>query len=781
MKKQFFYAAFAIAMMASCSNEDNPLVEQPATPDDDRVAIELGVDAPTVTASSRASRGTGSVGDTEASGQNNWDGQQLYITMIDRATGAVATDGGSTVLDYNTQKFYAPTTGSEGLIKFMDSNTAGKQNYVYYPVSGTYDFYGWHLDDAATGASVVTTPQGTNPNIAISNIVINGTQDIMGAKTKPAEELTNWTSTLADWAFSARTARAKVTPVLTFDHQLARLKFYVRAGSHKTAKTGENSTPNKVTLDANKAEAQTGTEHSTAMYVTSLVAQQLHTTLSMTLNHVGITTTADASAKGNFTLGSIVEQAIDGTDDTPAYAVGDVGPLVATAPEKLYDDQDPSYKGDQVGESIMFLPVEGSTEDAIDFKLNLKQLVPMSETGGVKTYGEKTQETMLKVLASSIVGGTGTKKFEAGSSYNIYITIYGFEQIEVSAELTAWDEGGDVDVDIEEGISKHETKVTFNVYGSDTPTTALTGATYKYYLVDGNTETEITEQTTNVLKVQSYSTVKYVISADGYDTATGYINAGKNDTRNITVTLQKTVVVTPTNSNINFEITLPDGKTEATITIEGSSETLTYSESNKTLVLPYGTEAKTINIKVDGYQNLQKTVTPNAENVEVNVASTEFVAEIVKYTVTITAPENAEIWIGSEQKSSVEVEAGSSVTYTVKLSGYQDYTQTISNVQEAETINVTVEQLTKLVKITGKAVSVAGGEVLQDATITLTAEGYQANTDGSITVPVGTKVAWTVVVTETNTTTTYKSEIETTGYTEDKEVELVCDEDSKQS
>ena len=43
------------------------------------------------------------------------------------------------------------------------------------------------------------------------------------------------------------------------------------------------------------------------------------------------------------------------------------------------------------------------------------------------------------------------KEFKPGASYNVYITIYGFEKIEVTAVLTAWENGGDIDADIEDG------------------------------------------------------------------------------------------------------------------------------------------------------------------------------------------------------------------------------------------------------------------------------------------------------------------------------------------
>ena len=43
-----------------------------------------------------------------------------------------------------------------------------------------------------------------------------------------------WTE-LMKYQFGARTARKGIVPVLKFEHQLARLKFFVRAGSQSAA------------------------------------------------------------------------------------------------------------------------------------------------------------------------------------------------------------------------------------------------------------------------------------------------------------------------------------------------------------------------------------------------------------------------------------------------------------------------------------------------------------------------------------------------------------------
>ncbi len=198
MKKQFFYAAFALAMMASCTSEETPLVDQPTTPEDDRVAIELGVDAPSITASGRSlSRGTGSVGGEGVTGdENNWNSERLYIAMVDKngdlatekeTQGAVATN----ILDWTNYEYRAPKEGSSAdirIYKSYDANSnSGTLQHKYYPPQGTFDFYGWHIDalPIATDGIEVTVEDG---EATVNHIEIDGTQDVMGARTIPFTE-----------------------------------------------------------------------------------------------------------------------------------------------------------------------------------------------------------------------------------------------------------------------------------------------------------------------------------------------------------------------------------------------------------------------------------------------------------------------------------------------------------------------------------------------------------------------------------------------------------------
>lgn len=41
----------------------------------------------------------------------------------------------------------------------------------------------------------------------------------------------------------------------------------------------------------------------------------------------------------------------------------------------------------------------------------------------------------------------GTKKFEPGKSYKVTITVYGLEDIRVTATLVPWADGGSIDID----------------------------------------------------------------------------------------------------------------------------------------------------------------------------------------------------------------------------------------------------------------------------------------------------------------------------------------------
>ena len=142
---------------------------------------------------------------------------------------------------------------------------------------------------------------------------------------------------------------------------------------------------------------------------------------------------------------------LKGTTDTDTN--GNLDGLTPTAPEGFLesgnDETHPTKT--QVGESIMLLP--GDAE--IELEIAVSQLVVDTEdaaTEAAKTYTTKTETLTATIKASDIMQTGSTTDsankttFEAGDSYNINITVYSFQRIEVSAELTAWEEGGDINI-----------------------------------------------------------------------------------------------------------------------------------------------------------------------------------------------------------------------------------------------------------------------------------------------------------------------------------------------
>lgn len=455
MKKQFFYAAMALAVMSSCSKDNDPGIGNPDG-NNDKAVIALGVDVPTVTA---LSRGTGSVDDVE--GENNkWNSQQLYIHMVDRATGLEAEEGAegakTPILDNATLQFRAPkaTEGNNGAIRiynnYVEDTDNGVIQYKYYPTNGTYTFYGYHVDDATHDDATITADEKK-----VKNVTINGTQDLLAASTIDmaendasndqslykdiATKLSGEWTELMKYQFGARTARKGIVPVLKFNHQLARLKFFVRAGSESAAGykyEGSNWVERKST---------DGQDKTLGMQVTKITLKDMVNVVDMDL------ATTTSARNGASTAPFVVcSKDVDNKNklDPDKGLITPVVPKYPYGHENIPAEGDPDAKGTQVGEPVMFFP-----NGNISLSIDLKQYVEdtKDETDGDKiTYKEVEKlDTPLIIDQSKI--SKDVKEFKAGTSYNVYITIYGFEKIEVTAVLTAWEDGGDIETDIEDG------------------------------------------------------------------------------------------------------------------------------------------------------------------------------------------------------------------------------------------------------------------------------------------------------------------------------------------
>lgn len=505
MKKYFFYAAMAVATMASCTSEDDLTVDPiDPTPDaEEQVALNLGVATPSMTV---GSKGTGMVGYVQGDTTGiSWDSQQLFITMVNQKTDSVYYEPDGTPY-FDGLTFIAPkkdgTTQNNGdLIRMYKTYYANDNNgileYKYYPVTGNYKFYGWHVDDATGNKNAAfgqtKTESDTTAFATVSNIVINGTQDLLAANTIaiPAElgtssetnpyyeagrKVGNTYSDMVKNQFSARTARNNFTPILNFKHTLARLKFHVKAGK------GTDAAKNYVVKDSLGRDSVVVREDYTisadslwkstidratlagmldgAIYVTDIKLLNANNDITLDL----ITQKASATAAvDTFTLMSKPQTGktlVNLKAVAPTYAFGyNYGTDADNTEGKL---------SDEIGESIMYLPVTNGntgTDKQIKIQVQLGQCLIKTEdeTKGENdadkyTYYWDTPKPVVLTLDASTIklpenaGFTEADKvFMAGRSYNIYITIYGRERIEVSANLVPWTDGGDIETDIEDG------------------------------------------------------------------------------------------------------------------------------------------------------------------------------------------------------------------------------------------------------------------------------------------------------------------------------------------
>ena len=518
MKKYFFYAAMAVATMASCTSEDDLTVD-PVNPNPDaeeQVALNLGVATPAMTVGSRGTGMVGFVGTaTDNATKASWDSQRLFVTMVNQSTNAVYYEPDGTPY-FNNVEFRAPKNAvgnNNGLIRmynnYTDSLDNGILEYKYYPVTGNYKFYGWHIDDAeAPTDSFFGKNTADADSATVSGIVINGTQDLLAANTEKIPEtkptladapyyaaandmdVTTY-ETMVENQFSARTARNNFTPILNFKHTLARLKFHVKAGkgtdaalnyydadAEKDSTRAEYEFVDSCWVDTTYTKAELAGKLNGAIYVTGIKVLNVNNNITLDLVNQKATATA---AVDTFTLMSTPAQVNAANAGNPGWTdltTKNLQELIAVAPKyatNYVGTKTPTdYKADEIGESIMFLPVNNpaataeestwGTDEIVKIQVQLGQCLIKTENEAETDlkkkytyYWDTPKPVVLTLKANDIVKPNESQKwgdagvFEAGKSYDVYITIYGRERIEVSANLVPWVDGGDIDTDIEDG------------------------------------------------------------------------------------------------------------------------------------------------------------------------------------------------------------------------------------------------------------------------------------------------------------------------------------------
>lgn len=400
MRKSIFFAAAFAGVLCSCSQDEAIEGGMASGAQEGLVPIEIGL------AQVRAdvTRGTGTVGGLDT--ENSWAGQSFNVYMFDQGTINVADDVEGVQI-YNNQKFNAPATGEEGLA------TAADNSVKYYPSNGEFDFVGYHTN----GAEGSNTPQANAAGDGLElDITIDGSQDVMVADALLDEAGQGGLGDVPyNRTYSAFSARHGVTPTLTFKHQLSRLQFTIIGGNEGSCSHVENGTEMGVRVTSIKVKSKnTGT---------------------LTIAKVGSDSRTGAGAiawddtEADLTLMQRAAGDADGNED-----------LVAMT-EVLPTWNDETSVGNEVaaGEALLVAP-----DNQYELTVTLVQNVVTENDpdGGVPTVEEKTIEITENIQLS----GGEDSSFEPGHSYNVKLTVYGLERIDINAALTKWEEGEEIEL-----------------------------------------------------------------------------------------------------------------------------------------------------------------------------------------------------------------------------------------------------------------------------------------------------------------------------------------------
>ena len=277
MKKLFLFATIAASgLFVSCSSSDDAVSDAQNTAIEDvdangRPAIHVGIG----NIAQMATRGTGTVGGVEGFGAdltgevtNKWAGQHINVFMFTK--GALDNDGNIIEAQkyettFNLTNIAAPNENPNYLYNNTEMVTPGSaENKIpgmgafaqtnsdeamiedgtiqYYPLSGNFDFFGYHLDDALDPDVAQATPATVDYYINKDDddkwtvpFVIDGTQDLMSTKAALTTAQEGKISGRPNDYYSAYAARKDVQPILSFNHLLTRFAFFVKAGNKDAA------------------------------------------------------------------------------------------------------------------------------------------------------------------------------------------------------------------------------------------------------------------------------------------------------------------------------------------------------------------------------------------------------------------------------------------------------------------------------------------------------------------------------------------------------------------
>lgn len=451
MKKNYLYLAAASLLMAGCAQDsfvDDNLQETTVPQEIKMSAGNRGI--------SVEGRGVGSIG--AGTDETTWNNEEIHVYAFNKNITNFATINEDNVYLNDAKAKVA----DDNSVQFI--NSAGNNITEYYPLQGAFRFVGFHTDDITLG-----TPTTSADDIKIP-VTIDGSHDIMIAKAELSKEdkekifnamvdkgVFNGAAqnTLVDdqfnavaggtfeetikdeyeKAYSSYTARRNVQPNLVFTHELVRLNFYVKAGDEKTY------TETKDILDT--GGNVTGTKKM-GVYIKDIFVNS-HANGEIIIKKNGDISFNDVSSN---------ETALNvGSKQTS----GEIGDLTEIGNNKTDYTNSTATK---VGEGILvmlptnvFTNADQSQNKYYTATIETKQYYDQNETEIVADKQVRKYENV-KIQKPQIWNATESKwetqDFEAGKSYDITITVYSNQAINITATLTGWVHGGGIEINPED-------------------------------------------------------------------------------------------------------------------------------------------------------------------------------------------------------------------------------------------------------------------------------------------------------------------------------------------
>lgn len=330
---------------------------------------------------------------------DEWTDQSVYVIGYDNdkigTATEVSTDAG--FIMPNVKGTVSPVNPTDPETKALKGSLNFFEQKFYYDEDvQSYDFVGYYLgDNTTTSADDVTV----NGGLLTLDFEIDGSQDVLAGITD-IENDRRFTDDQGDpklvkkeYVYSAFAARREVQPTLLFNHMLTKFSFTVKYGSE-------------------------GGDENTKFYLDSL--------------------TLGTCTSGTLSLNPAA-RAIPYVTKT-----GDEDIVTLATPDVWFIDKDAT--GKSAGD-LMVLPNEESYpmtlyyhQDGTD-GLTHDYAIPI-EIGNVQWTDSQEHPEITE--------------FQPGKCYNVEVTVYGLEKIEVNVELVPWDKVGTVVIDPDDPEGKIE-------------------------------------------------------------------------------------------------------------------------------------------------------------------------------------------------------------------------------------------------------------------------------------------------------------------------------------